>query len=906
MTILRFTRWVALLCMLAIGAPLAQAQAQSTAAPINANLKEAFYHLPIPGIEKAMDGLFNALKKGESGGYAAKTTVSMPGVGSVPLQLYFFGKDEKQVLMLVVNSSLTMPKVFNNRTWQKLADSKLSDPIFTVSTTDFALTTHEMPADFQKIVADSYFNVAALNFTSGFQVAARIQLGGVMKSALEKTMGTTVHDFTMRAGVVIPVPSNATQATQLAAQLAADMKKVGQVLKDQPNFFVELQPAPGTKFTAPMHMSSLVLTDATFSLDWEMFLGFKGNIVLPSGKKFITYFDTPLPIPDPVGLEELSSFDFGFTSQSVTYKDIEELSIAMSTPQMKGGSLIKGLDKYRDKLQSLANALTVFELANPNTVGDYVFGDPNKPFPNKGAFMLAVGGPTASISDSNGRSISGPYLVAQGNLKVLGQKVGTAKLTVGDSGFHSIATAGLTLKMGPLGKTGINMTSSADIDASQQKLLVHGNALGRALDASLDSTNLSVNSPATCATPFSLSETIAIQPTLDLSSLMDALPGVNVDPAKVTGCLGDDLKKAYQWVSTTGGALGGYTAQMASADLKKVTDAEAAAAKAAQDAYNQAKDQARNAANNAKNSAMDAFRGADNAFKKLGFKKKKHHKGPDPKFAESVFDWDYYYDNAPDVVKAGVDLATHWQDHGFLEGRQGADTFSAKFYLNRYGDVQQKCGGDLQCALQHWLDEGIEEGRQGSAQFNVTDYISRYPDLQQAFGREGYADAIDHWINHGQDEGRNGRPNSTATGPVSGPKLEGGDGGTPWTDRDVACGSGDYVTGFRLLTGKYVDSVQFQYNYSKWGPVHGAQGKQPNVEFLLRPGEYVVRVDTRSGSLIDAIGFVTNQDRGLGMFGGGGGTYNAYPVTPGEKVGCMRGRSGSSVDQLIFSSTGLR
>jgi len=32
----------------------------------------------------------------------------------------------------------------------------------------------------------------------------------------------------------------------------------------------------------------------------------------------------------------------------------------------------------------------------------------------------------------------------------------------------------------------------------------------------------------------------------------------------------------------------------------------------------------------------------------------------------------------------------------------------------------------------------------------------------------------------------------------------------------------------------------------------------------------------------------------------------SYNVTPGEKLGCMSGRSGSTIDQLVFSSTGPR
>lgn len=869
--------------------------------PINANLKDALYHLPIAGIKTALDSLFGALKKGESGGYAAKTAVDVPGLGSVPLQMYFFGKDEKQALLLVVNKTLSLPPVFNNHTWKKLEGASLSDPIFSVSTVDFLLGVSDMPADFQKVIASSYYNVSALSFTSGFQVASRINLGAAMKTVIGKGLGFSSDDFTLRAGLVIPVPSDPASSAQLAAEIAADMKNVDKVLKDQPNFFVEFQPKPGTVIT-PMGMSSLKLTDSTISLDYKLTLGFKGNIILPSGKKFITFFYTPLT---PEGAMDFSDYQFGFTAQTATEKDLIELNLAMATPKAPGGSFVKGIDKYRDQLNTYLNAFTVFEIRNPNTVGDYVFGDKNKPFPPKGVFNLLILGPTASESDSTGGTISGPYFRAAGNVRVLQQTLGTVKLTIGDSGLHGLATAALSLKLGPLGKTGINMTASADVTHDKQSILVHGNALGRELDASLTPNNLVINSPATCATPFSLSESVSFQPVPDLSALMDALGGVNVDPAKISGCLGNDLKKAYQWVSTTGASLGGYTAQQATADLKKITDAEAAAAQAAQAAYNQAKDLARNKANQAQNAAMNSFRAADNAFKKLGGKKKKHHSGPDPRFAESVFDWDYYYDHAPDVVAAGVDLATHWTTNGFLEGRQGALEFNARFYLARYPDVQQQCGGDLMCALNHWLNEGMDEGRQGSADFSVTSYLDRYPDLRAAFGASGYQDAIDHWVNYGQDEGRDPSPQLSATGPVSGGKLAGGTGGNPWSDRYNVCSGDQYVTGFFMHNGSSIDSVQFQYSNGQYGPLYGRQGRDFTVNVTLPPGEYFVRVDYAAGSRVDKLQFTTNLGRVFGPWGGG--SFNgSYTVTPGQKLGCMFGRAGGAIDQLVFSSTGPR
>ena len=159
-----------------------------------------------------------------------------------------------------------------------------------------------------------------------------------------------------------------------------------------------------------------------------------------------------------------------------------------------------------------------------------------------------------------------------------------------------------------------------------------------------------------------------------------------------------------------------------------------------------------------KSEATKAFKSAGNFFKKaFGKKKKKHAPKTDEIFAGSVFDWDFYYDNNPDVVQSGMDLADHWKRFGFNEGRQGSPEFSVKFYLATNPDLQRAYGNDYRRALNHWLDNGIEEGRQGSPTFSVRAYRERYPDLQKAFG-QNWEKLFDHWMEWGQDEGRTGAP----------------------------------------------------------------------------------------------------------------------------------------------------
>jgi hypothetical protein len=182
--------------------------------------------------------------------------------------------------------------------------------------------------------------------------------------------------------------------------------------------------------------------------------------------------------------------------------------------------------------------------------------------------------------------------------------------------------------------------------------------------------------------------------------------------------------------------------------------------------------------------------------------------------------------------------------------------------------------------------------------------VNRYPDLLRAYGTDNYEDALEHWLTIGEDEGRDGRPDTTLTSPLAGSQRMGGDGGSPWSD-SATC-KGQHVIGWRLRAGRVVDMVQFKYP-GGWAEAHGARGsKAPLVEENLRANEHVVRIDYGSGSSVDRLKFTTNKGRTFGPSGGGGGGAYVYTVTPGEKLGCVRGRQGAALDQLIFSSTGPR
>jgi hypothetical protein len=745
---------VLLLQSLALQVP---AHAQATP-PINASLKEAASLIPVPGIQGAVKEMFNALKPMPGGGYMAKTTTGLP------LQLYVFGDADKQAILVVVNSTIAMPKVFNNKAWKQLAGASFSDPIFSLSTVNFSLDAKDMPAEFKQVIANSYFNVSSLDFSNGFQTAAKIRLGGLMKNVIEVGMNVPVQDFTLRAGVVLPVPSDPAGRAALAASILADMKNLEKMAKDSPEFYAEFQLAPGKIIAAPLGMQALTLTDATISLNNKLTLGYKGNVMLQGGKKLITFFETPL---NPAGAMDLLDFSFGMAAQDFTLEDYVNLATAFSTPKMPGGSFMKGIDKFEAQLRSVLKPLSVFKLRNPKKVADYKFGDKTKPFPPLESFNVLMLGPLASMDDGTGKTIKGPMMKLVGDATVLGQKLASMNAIMSANGLHAKASAGLSLKLGPLGKQGITMAANADIDQGRQLIGLRGNALGRILEANMNGASVSINSPATCLTPFALTAGLAIDPNMNFASVLDGLPGVNVDPGQIAGCFGAELEKAYKWVATTGASLGGYTAAAANQELNKIANAAAAE-------YNKAKQAARKAAESSINAVSKNYSAATDAvINTVGHTSKPSIDVKTMLFDRSVFDWDFYYDNNPDLVKKKTDLIAHWQNTGYKQRMRGSLEFDIQFYANRYPDaVKQMFSAEADSMTMHWLVYGIKEGRQGSADFHVAAYLARYPDLQKAFGADNYAAAFAHWLNTGKAEGRDGRPMTGAIpkGLSSGPK----------------------------------------------------------------------------------------------------------------------------------------
>lgn len=99
--------------------------------------------------------------------------------------------------------------------------------------------------------------------------------------------------------------------------------------------------------------------------------------------------------------------------------------------------------------------------------------------------------------------------------------------------------------------------------------------------------------------------------------------------------------------------------------------------------------------------------------------------------------------------------------------------------------------------------------------------------------------------------------------------------------------------------GKYVDRIGVAYEDGTHFSAGGNGGSRSRID--LANHEYVVRVDGRSGALLDQIKFTTNRGRVFGPYGGNGGAPFSVDFSK-DKLAllCFYGRSGSLIDQLGF------
>ena len=128
----------------------------------------------------------------------------------------------------------------------------------------------------------------------------------------------------------------------------------------------------------------------------------------------------------------------------------------------------------------------------------------------------------------------------------------------------------------------------------------------------------------------------------------------------------------------------------------------------------------------------------------------------------------------------------------------------------------------------------------------------------------------------------------------------GGTGGSAFSD-DLTQTS--QITQISIWSGSEVDAIQTTWSKQGGstftGVKHGGNGGSLST-ITLASGEYITRVDGRSGARTDQLTFFTNKGNKYGPYGGNGGS--AFSLT-NLNVGGFLGRSGSRLDAFaVFNS----
>ena len=142
-----------------------------------------------------------------------------------------------------------------------------------------------------------------------------------------------------------------------------------------------------------------------------------------------------------------------------------------------------------------------------------------------------------------------------------------------------------------------------------------------------------------------------------------------------------------------------------------------------------------------------------------------------------VYDYQYYIDHNPDVVKVFGDddwqVLWHFVIFGMDEGRQGSANFDVNSYRYQYSDLRPFFRGNLKSYYLHYINSGIRERRVGTGTTKMQNpttvfggvdyapvydyqyYIDHNPDVVKVFGDDDWQ-VLWHFVIFGMDEGRQG------------------------------------------------------------------------------------------------------------------------------------------------------
>lgn len=631
-------------------------------AAVNPDLLEALSLLPLDEFNGYAERLKRKLRQYSPNGFAAKE-------GPFVLNVLLDGTS--QAMVLAVEGTTRIPDSIMDETLsEQLAGSEFRDPLFVISLKNGVMPTRDMAPELQAVIKRSYFGLPGIDLRQGLQVVSRAGIKGLYGSLLADVMGVPAEDFILSAGRLMrlqSIPSEAiggesnsdsTSSGDLARLFAKQMKnkadkkaakKAGKAVpKEPPDYFVQLQMAPGTTVKGPLGMSQVMLRDATFFASSLGTFGYKGNVdfaALPK-KPFLGFFEVPY---NAAGAVKLTDIKFGLASPSLNLAELALVAQSFATPKAPGGNFLPKVELAQKALQTMEKPLSVFELVNPNPIPEYRFGDPSHPFPPASAFNIMLLGPFAR--ETLGKLVvKGPYLKAVGNARVLGQTMGRSDISFSEHGLRGEASGGVAVNLGSvgLGTPSVRMAASVHIDEHQQSLGLAGPLQvpdpTRQLSFALGRDGIQIVSNATCLTPIDVNASVAYG-GFNPGNL--PLNAVTPDFKKLASCGGDTLLQGGKWLGEqtfkgakeayAAGQQAGRFAAKGAVEVGKVATAAAeatekatvqaaqaagaaaqaaanAAGAAARDAANRAADAARNAANQAIGQARSVAYAVGSAF----------------------------------------------------------------------------------------------------------------------------------------------------------------------------------------------------------------------------------------------------------------------------------------------------
>ena len=128
--------------------------------------------------------------------------------------------------------------------------------------------------------------------------------------------------------------------------------------------------------------------------------------------------------------------------------------------------------------------------------------------------------------------------------------------------------------------------------------------------------------------------------------------------------------------------------------------------------------------------------------------------------------------------------------------------------------------------------------------------------------------------------------------------ASGGTGGNEYTDSQT---QGLIVTEVRIWHGSRIDAIQFVYKNKQGGKIegtkHGGNGGTLSV-FMLQPGETIVKITGKHGTVIDSMQLLTSNGREQRWGGSGGSVNYTYSAPPGSSIFGLFGRAGTYIDAL--------